>query len=172
MTGPAFSIEAIAKAHDVTVFESTSSDLNDFLKRFARQNEKKGGSRTYVAVEGAKVVGYYSLAASSVLHELAADGLKAGLERNPIPTLLLARLAVDKRCSGIGIGARLLRDALSRALSVSRKVGVRAVIVHAKDESAKAFYERFGFLPLPDNQLHLYLSTKDIEANLEGVSRS
>lgn len=162
----AFSIEAIAKSHDLALFESTSSDLNEFLKRYARQNEKKGGSRTYVAVEGGKVIGYYSLAASSVLHELAADGLKAGLGKNPIPALLLARLAVDKTCSGKGIGARLLQDALLRALSVSRSIGVRAVIVHAKDENAKAFYEHFGFLSLPDNQLHLYLATKDVEANL------
>lgn len=161
-----FRIEAIARAHDLTLFESTSSDLNDFLKRYARQNEKKGGSRTYVAVEDGIVIGYYSLAASSVLHELAADGLKAGLGRNPIPALLLARLAVDKSCRRKGIGARLLKDALSRALSVSRSVGVRAMIVHAKDDNAKAFYEHFGFLALPDNPFHLYLATRDIEANL------
>jgi GNAT superfamily N-acetyltransferase len=160
---PTLSIEPLTKAHDVASFESSSADLNEFLKRYARQNEKKGGSRTYVAVEGGKLAGFYSLAAGNILHETAAHGLKAGLAKTPIPTLLLARLAVDKSFENKGLGARLLKDALLRALSVARTVGVRAVVVHAKDERARAFYEHFGFESLPNNPLHLFLLTKDIE---------
>lgn len=162
MTAPTCAIEPLSNAHDVASFDSSSADLNEFLKRYARQNEKKGGSRTYVAVEAGNVIGFYSLAAGNILHETAADGLKAGLGRNPIPTLLLARLAVDRSSEGKGLGARLLKDALLRAESVARAVGVRAVVVHAKDERAKTFYEHFGFEPLPNNPLHLFLLIKDI----------
>lgn len=166
MTAPQLSVEPLSKAHDVSSFDSSSAVLNEFLKRYARQNEKKGGSRTYVAVENGEIVGFYSLAAGNILHESAADGLKAGLGKNPIPTVLLARLAIDKSSEGKGLGARLLKDALLRSISVARTVGVRAVLVHAKDERAKTFYEHFGFEPLTNNPLHLFLLTKDIEGQL------
>lgn len=162
MTSSLLTIVAIDKTHDVASFESSSPDLNEFLRRYARQNEKKGGSRTYVAIENNRVVGYYSLAAGHVLHELAADGLKAGLGKTPIPVLLLARLAVDGTHLGKGLGARLLKDALLRALSASQSIGIRAVIVHAKDDVARSFYEHFGFEPMPGNRLHLFVLIKDI----------
>ncbi len=109
-----------------------------------------------------RVVGYYALAAASVEREEAPERVRKGLARHPIPVILLARLAVDHREQGKGLGAALLKDALIRAAGAADEIGARAVLVHAKDDDARAFYERFDFDPSPTDPLHLFLLTKDI----------
>lgn len=113
------------------------------------------------------MVGYYSLAASQILHASATDRLKKGLAAHPIPAVLLARLAVDRRWQGQKLGRALLKDAILRVLAAAEEIGVRALLVHAKDDSPKAFYQGFGFEPLPEHPLHLVLLLKDAKRQLE-----
>lgn len=109
------------------------------------------------------MVGYYALAAGSVEHEQTPERVTKGLAKHPILVILLARLAVDRREWGRGLGAALLKDALIRAAAAAEEIGVRAVLVHAKDDDARAFYERFEFEPSPTDPLHLFLLMKDIK---------
>jgi GNAT superfamily N-acetyltransferase len=136
--------------------------VNDYLKRYALQNQKKHAARTYVATRGNRIVGYYSLAYGSVSLEEAPQTLKSGLPRHPIPVILLARLAVDSTEQGHGLGAALLKDALLRTIQAAGIAGLRAMLVHAKDDAAKSFYEKFGFEPLPIDAYHLFLRVSDI----------
>ena len=111
-------------------------------------------------------MGYYSLAFGSISHEDATQKIKDQLPHYPIPILLLARLAVDVREKGNGLGKGLLRDAMFRTIQAASIGGLRAMLTHAKDQEAKSFYEKFGFESSPTNELHLMLSIKDIQANL------
>ena len=140
--------------------------LNDYLKKYALQNQKKYAARTYVATRGNRIVGYYSLAHGSVSLEEAPQSVKSGLPRHPIPVILLARLAVDSTEQGGGLGAALLKDALRRTIQAAEIAGLRAMLVHAKDDSAKRFYEKFGFEPSPIDAYHLFLSLSDILSSL------
>jgi predicted N-acetyltransferase YhbS len=148
--------------HPVEEFDCGDETLNRFLAKFALASEASHASRTYVALSEGKVVGYYSLAATSIEHDEGSKRLRKGLVRHPIPMLLLARLAVDRRFQGQGLGTELLRDAMIRAISVSDQVGVRGVLVHARSDAAKRFYERFDFEPLPGNKFHLVMLMKDL----------
>lgn len=158
--------ELLAKSHDCKSFDCEEDELNKYLKRFALNNQKKDIARTYVTVEEARVVGYYTLTYGSVSHEDAAPEIKAGLPRYPIPVILLARLAVDAGEKGTGLGKGLLKDAMLRSLQAADIAGLRAFLVHAKHQRARAYYEQFGFESSPTNNLHLFLSIKDIRANL------
>lgn len=109
------------------------------------------------------MVGYYALAAGSVEPAQAPERVKKGLARHPIPVILLARLAVDRREHGNGLGKALLKDALIRAAGAATAIGARAVLVHAKDEEARTFYEHFDFEPSPTDPLHLFLLMKDLQ---------
>src|SRR5437667_97127 len=120
----------------------------------------------YEATRGQRVVGYYTLAAASARREETPARVAKGLAAHPIPVILLARLAVDAGEKGAGLGAGLLKDALLRAVAAADIVGCRAVMVHAKDEVAKAFYQRFGFEPSPTDPFRLFLLMKDIKASL------
>ena len=142
--------------------------MNDYLARFAWVNQQSGAARTYVASRGKRVVGYYSLAFGSIEHEAASPRVRKGLARHPIPIMLLARLAVDVTEQGHGIGKGLLKDALLRTLQAADIGGLRAVIVHAKDAQAKAFYEKFGFEASPLDQSHLMLLLKDVRKTVLG----
>lgn len=122
----------------------------------------------YVVPIEERVVGYYALSAASVEQADAPTRVRKGLARHPIPVILLARLAVDQSEQGRGLGAALLKDALQRAGSAAGEIGARAVLVHAKDEEAKAFYEHFDFEPSPSDPLHLLLLMKDLLASLNG----
>lgn len=122
----------------------------------------------YVVPIEERVVGYYALSAASVEQDDAPTRVRKGLARHPIPVILLARLAVDQSEQGRGLGAALLKDALQRAGSAAGEIGARAVLVHAKDEEAKAFYEHFDFEPSPSDPLHLFLLMKDLLASLNG----
>jgi predicted N-acetyltransferase YhbS len=153
--------------HDVSAFDCGVAALNDFLKKYALQNQQNQSARTYVAAREERVVGYYTLAAGSVRREETPARVAKGLAAHLVPVILLARLAVDVSERGQGLGGGLLKDALLRAVQAADIVGCRAVLVHAKDEAAQAFYQRFGFEPSPSDELHLYLLMKDIKASLK-----
>jgi predicted N-acetyltransferase YhbS len=152
--------------HDVSGFDCGVPALNNYLKKFALQNQQSQSARTYVATRQDSVVAYYTLAAGAVRREETPARVAKGQAAHPVPIILLARLAVGAREKGKGIGAGLLADALLRAVQAAAIVGCRAVMVHAKDEAAKTFYQRFGFESSPQNPLHLFLLMKDIRASL------
>ncbi|HEY7543445.1 MAG TPA: GNAT family N-acetyltransferase [Blastocatellia bacterium] len=154
------------RSHDRSTFDCRIAALNEHLKLYALQNQKKHAARTYVATLGNRVAGYYTLAFGSVSHEEAPPRIKAGLGKYPIPVILLARLAVDITQRGKGLGSALLKDALLRTLQAAEIAGLRAMLVHAKDDDAKSFYERFGFEPSPIDAYHLFLRIADIKASL------
>ena len=161
--------EPLAAKHQTAGFDCGVAALNDYLTRFTLPNHQSGAAKTFVArTEKNVVVGYYSLAASQILHEHATFRLQKGASHHPIPVVLLARLAVDRHRHGQGLGAALLKDAILRVLGASEGIGVRALLVHAKDDEAKAFYERYDFSPLPGYPLHLVLMLKDARAIVHG----
>lgn len=157
------------KSHEVEDFDCGKDPLNAFLKRFALQSQAAGSARTYVALRGNAVTGYYSLAPSAVSVEEAPERVKKGLARHPIPVILMARFAIDRNEQGKGLGRSLMRDAMLRALSGADQIGGRAFFVHAKDDEARAFYMKFGMEPSPANPYHLFLLFKDIRASLGGL---
>jgi GNAT superfamily N-acetyltransferase len=156
----------LTKDHDRNTFDCGVPALNDYLKKYALQNQKKHAARNYLATRGNRIVGYYSLAYGSVSPEKAPQSVKSGLPRHPIPVILLARLAVDSTEQARGLGAALLKDALLRTIQAAEIAGLRAMLVHAKDDSAKRFYEKFGFEPSPIDSYHLLLKLSDILASL------
>jgi GNAT superfamily N-acetyltransferase len=159
-------IEKLQRGHPVESFDCGREALNRFLIRHALQNQQAGASQTYVAPAAPEIAGYYTLVVGQVEYEQAAERLKKGLARFPVPVMLLARLAVSTSWQGKGIGPGLLKDAMLRTLQAAEIAGIRAFLVHAKDDQAKAFYERFGFLPSPSDPFHLYRLLKDIRAFL------
>jgi predicted N-acetyltransferase YhbS len=138
------------------------SALNRFLTNFALANQRAGSTQTYVALVGQNVAGYYSLTVGDVAYADAPDRLAKGLPRHPVPVMILARLAVDQNFKGQKLGAGLLLDALRRTLQAADIAGIRAVVVHAKDDAAKTFYEHLGFVAFSDQPLNLYRLLKDI----------
>lgn len=155
-------IERLRSDHAVSAFDCGVPALNRFLQTFALASQKAGSARTYVAMIDDAVAGYHSLTVGDVTYDDAPERMAKGLPHHPVPAMILARLAVDLRFRGQGIGADLLRDALERTIAVAQIAGVRAVIVHAKDDQAKAFYEHFGFVAFPGRSLTLYRLLKDV----------
>jgi GNAT superfamily N-acetyltransferase len=155
-------IEKLRREHAVEEFDCGHTELNRFLQRHALQNQRSGGAQTYVGLVDSTVVGYYALAVGSVEQEAAPERVKKGLAKHAIPIMLLARLAVDRHWQKRGIGAALLKDAVLRTLQAAEIAGIRALVVHAKDDSAKAFYQRFDFIPSPTDPLHLFVLPKDL----------
>ena len=160
-------IERLSASHALEQFDCGKEDLNRFLHRFALTNQQAGGSRTYVASRAGTVLGYFSLSVGSVMHIDAPPRVTKGQPRHPIPIMLLARLAVDRKEHGRGIGQGLLKDALLRTSQAADIAGIRALLVHAKDEEARQFYLHFDFDPSPTNPYHLFLLLKDIRRILE-----
>lgn len=161
-------IEKLRSDHVLDHFDCGSEDLNRFLQRFAWVSQKAGSAQTYVACRGESVIGYYSLAVGSVLHADAPGRVTKGQPRHPIPVMLLARLAIDHVEQGQRIGQGLLKDALLRTAQAADIAGIRALLVHAKDDNARRFYEHFNFDPSPTDSYHLYLLIKDIRRILGG----
>jgi GNAT superfamily N-acetyltransferase len=161
----------LEKEHLLDGFECGRPVLDAWLKNHALGNQAAGSARVFVTTEdGIHVVGYYALAAAQVEPADATARLAKGQpSRRPIPVVLLARLAVDRAHQGTGVGRSLLRDALLRVLGAADAIGLRAVLVHAKDDEARAWYERHGFEPSPTDPLHLILLLKDVRANLGGA---
>jgi GNAT superfamily N-acetyltransferase len=159
----------LTKSHEIAGFDCGKPPLNDFLTRYALQNQASGGARTYVLTRSERVVGYYSLAPGSVVPDDAPARVIKGQGRYPVPIILMARFAVDSAEQGRGLGRALFRDALCRALSGAEAIGGRAFLVHAKDEAARSFYLKFGMEESPTNPLHLFLLFKDIRQSLEAA---
>ncbi len=158
----------LTEAHDVDSFDCGVEALNTFLKSHALQNQRNNSARTFVSTkaDSSAVVGFYSLCAASVDFEQTPERIRKGLARHEVPLVLLARLAVDERCKGQGLGASLLQDAFFRFIKAQEAIGARALLAHAKDESAKAFYEKWGFVSTEGLPLHLYILTKQIKSIL------
>ena len=146
--------------HATEAFDSGIAELDGWLRRRARHNEAEGGSRTYVVTVEDRVVGYYSLAAGSVVAGAATGRVRRNMP-NPIPVVILGRLAIDRAWQGRGLGGDMLRDAVLRVTAAGQAIGVRAILVHAISEGAKAFYERFGFRASPVDALTLMITLEE-----------
>lgn len=137
--------QALAASHKLDDFDCGKPVLNQWLQRRVLANHIAGASRTFVIADAqARVQGYYALAAGAVMHEAATGSVRRNMP-DPVPVMVLARLALDKRMHGQGIGPALLRDAVLRSIAVSEQAGVRALLAHALDEDARDFYLHFGF---------------------------
>lgn len=164
----AFRIEKLARHHALDGFDCGEEALNRFLLRFAFPNQQANASQTYLALTGHEVAGFYTLVVGEVAQDVAPARVKKGLPRHPIPIMLLARMGVSARFQGQGIAKGLLKDAIMRTLAAADIAGVRAFAVHAKNERARAFYERFDFISSPTDPLHLFVLIKDLRAVLGG----
>jgi GNAT superfamily N-acetyltransferase len=146
----------------VADFDCGVEELNRYLQRFAWMNQQANAAVTYVAMKQGAIAGYYTIVAASAEHVEAPERLKKGLARHPIPVILLARLAVDLRFRGAGLGKQLVREAALLTAKLSKLTGIRALVVDAKDERARMFYEKLNFEPFPANPLRLFVLTKDL----------
>lgn len=159
-----FRVEKLSPNHAVDEFDCGQEPLNRFLARYALQNQTANASQTYVGMSADTVIGFYTLVVGEIAYEGAAERLTKGLARHPVPVMLLARLAVSSLWQGKGAGGGLLRDAILRTLQAADIAGIRAFVVHAKDGSARAFYQRYGFIESPTDPLHLYVLVKDLRS--------
>jgi GNAT superfamily N-acetyltransferase len=157
--------ERLNADHDLTQFNCGEPSLDRWLRSRALQNEKSGASRTYVVCAGGCVVGYYALAAGAVAHTEAATRVKRNMP-DPVPVILVGRLAIDSRLQGRGIGADLLRDAVLRTLQAAEIAGIRAILVNAISMNAKRFYERYGFISSPVHPQTLMITVAEAARTL------
>jgi ribosomal protein S18 acetylase RimI-like enzyme len=162
---------ALEAQHRAENFHSGVLSLDAWLRKHALQSHRSGGSRVFVTTEtDPDIAGYYALAAGAVMPREATARLVRGLAANqPVPVVLLGRLAVDARYQGQHLGRSLLLDAMARVLEAGELIGIRALLVHAIDERARAWYEQFGFERSPTHPLHLILLIKDLRATIEGL---
>jgi GNAT superfamily N-acetyltransferase len=159
-------VRKLAASDSVESFDCGQSSLNQFLQRFALVSQKSNSAQTYVSCCAGKVVGFYSLAVGSV-EPLAATGrLIKGIPQHPVPVMILARLAVHQQNQGAGLGKALLKDALMRTAQAADIAGIRALLVHAKDEPARQWYLNWEFESSASDPLHLFLLLKDIKSML------
>jgi GNAT superfamily N-acetyltransferase len=155
-------VEKLRPDHSIESFDCGREELNRYLLRYAWANQQAGAAQTYVGLVGDAVVGYHTLAVGQVTREAAPERLTKGLARHPVPIMLLARLAVDRRWQGQSIGKALLKDAMQRTLQAADIAGIRAFAVHAKDEEARNFYQKLDFIPSPTDPMHLFVLLKDV----------
>lgn len=151
--------------HDRGNFDCGRPELNEWLAKSAGQAQRRQGSaRTFVlTADGAEIIGYYALASHSVDTSDVSERLARGQLRHfPIPAVLLARLAIASTHQGHDLGRRLLADAVRRVLAASESIGIALLVVHAADEQAAGFYERYGFERWPSSGLRLFARIKDI----------
>jgi GNAT superfamily N-acetyltransferase len=149
--------QLLSVSHRLDAFDCGEASLDDWLKRRALANQSSGASRTFVVADGhGDVYGYYALAMGAVALGDATSAVRRNMP-DPVPVMVLGRLAVDRRAQGAQLGGALLRDAVERTLVVSENVGVRAVLVHALHERAKQFYEHYGFRASPTHAMMLML---------------
>ncbi len=156
---------ALGADHGIQDFDCGLPPLDEWLMRRALGNQASGASRTFVACEGLQVVAYYALASGGAELATAPGRFRRNMP-DPIPVVVLGRLAVDHRFQGQGLGRFMLRDAALRVLSVSGTVGVRGLLVHAASEAAKAFYMRWAFEPAPFQPMTLMATLADLRRNL------
>ena len=149
--------QPLAAEHRVDDFSCAEPSLDEWLRRRALVNQMTGASRTFVVTnELGQVLAYYALAAGAVSHQESPGNIRRNMP-DPVPVMVLARLAVDQRLQGRQIGGAMLKDALQRAVSVAQNIGVRALLVHAINERARLFYRHYGFVPSPANPMTLML---------------
>lgn len=165
-------IELLTDGHDRSTFSCGIPSLDVFLRTQARQHAKRGISRTFVAVRGESktVLAYVTIVASSVAFAELPPAVAKKLPRHPVPAILIARLAVDQAAQGMGLGGNLLMDGLKRSLEIADRIGVNCVHVHAIDNNAVRFYQRYGFEPLPEQAQHLFLPIETIRKAFAGES--
>lgn len=156
-------VRKLAATDQVDAFDCGQAALNQFLQRYALVNQKAGSAQTYVCCRDDVVVGFYSLVVGSVDPEAAPSRVMKGLARHPVPVMILARLAVDTQHQRKGLGQALLRDALLRTAQAADIAGIRCLLVHAKDDAARQWYESWEFEPSPTDPYHLFLMLKDLK---------
>lgn len=155
--------EPLSSVHRLDEFECGELVLDEWLKRRAQANQLSGGSRTFVVVDqDNRVCGYYAMAAGAIAHQMATSAVRRNMP-DPVPVMVLARLAVDQRAHGMQLGASLLQDAVNRAVAVSLNAGVRALLVHALHDRAKQFYEHYGFQASPVHPMTLMLRLSSVK---------
>ena len=161
--------EPLERRHQLDGFDCGEPALDDWLKTYARAAHGSRSARVFVTTtDGTAVVGYYALAASQIAPESATSRIVKGEPSlRPVPAVLLARLAVDRRHQGAGVGRSLLQDAVLRCFQAADSIGVRAILIHAKHEAARAWYQQYGFEPSPTDPLHLMLLMKDLRVFVE-----
>lgn len=160
------SVRKLAPADATDGFDCGQPPLNQFLQRYALVNQKAHSTQTYVCCWRGDLVGFYSLAVGSVDPEVAPARVMKGLAGHPEPVMILARLAVDRGHQGKGLGKALLKDALLRTAQAADIAGIRCLLVHAKDETARQWYASWEFEPSPTDPYHLFLMLKDLKALL------
>ncbi len=166
---PLSNIEKLNSNHEVKGFKWGKHTLDLFLRRHALKNQEADSSQTYIVHRNGAVVGYFSLTVGSVDRKDCPPEITAEMPPDyPIPVILLARLAVHRAEQGRGLGSALLKDAFNRIASAAGIVGARAVLVHAIDSEARAFYQHFNFDEFPAGSLHLMLSLKEVRAVIAG----
>ncbi len=161
-------LELLTADHDLTGFDSGNALLDAWLVNHALVSQRADLARTYLALDGDALVGYVSLTTGSVRREEAPKRFARGMPGHPIPTILMARLAVDHSHQGRRVGSRLLAEALRRAVAASDAVAARLVVVDAIDDQAAGFYRRWGFIDVPESPLRLFRKMADIRRSLEG----
>lgn len=157
--------EPLADHHVLDGFDSGVASLDDWLRRRARANQADGASRTYVTCNGDVVIGYYALASGSIATHDAIGRFRRNMP-DPIPVVVLGRLAVDRKYHGHRLGSALVRDAALRVLAAAGEIGVRGLVVHAISEEAKAFYLSLGFLQSPTHDMTLMIPIGDLRRSL------
>ena len=159
--------EPLTEAHDVSLFSCGKPALDHWLRTRALSNQQRGFTAVIVVHENNRVVGYYGLAPTAVVPSVLSRSVRTGQPPDPVPCLLLGQLATDQGWKGKGVGTGLLKHALQRCVTAARLIGGRALVVHAVDPGAAAFWRRCGFLPSKDDPLVLFRSIADIAASLE-----
>ncbi|WP_072619228.1 GNAT family N-acetyltransferase [Spirulina major] len=157
--------EKLNSSHQIESFDSGNSQLDDWLKHRALKNELGGASRTYGLCAGKVVTAYYCLANGAVAQTSATGRVRRNMP-DPIPVMVIGRLAVDRHWQGKGIGRALLRDAILRTLQAAEIAGIRAILVHAISEDAKQFYEKCGFVASSLDPMTLMVKVDDARASL------
>lgn len=150
----------ISEDDDTSSFDSGEPSLDEYLRKRALANHVQGASRCFVTNRDGRIIGYYALAAASVQHHDVTGKMRRSMP-DPVPVILLSRLAVDRKEQGSGVGRHLLRDAILRSVEASENIGARAMLVHALNDTARDFYANFDFEPSPTEPLHLLLLMKD-----------
>ena len=155
-------------------FDCGVTVLNQWLQNYAWQNHRCGAARVYLAIDKDLnlITGYYCLSAAQVERENAPKRVLQGLAQHPIPVALIGRFAVDRRSQGAGVGRFLIRDALERVLETADMIGIRAVIVRAKDVSAAAFYTRLGFQVSASDPMLFFHLLKEVRKSLNAALKS
>ncbi len=153
--------QALDAKHQLDAFDCGKAALNEWLVRHAMQAQASGSARTFVVVEGLRVVGYFSLAVGQADAMEVPERIRKGMGRFPIPVVILARLAVSLKDQNKGIGVGMLQEAIRRTLAIADQAGVRALLTHPIDEEAARFYRRFGFESSPIREQQLLLLRKD-----------